>query len=120
MIWMLRLSLVGLTAAAMALVGSALLPDLALRPSGYVALAAISAALWLGLSPLVYRQGLGMAISVGLMSPLIPIALGMPIAILALLDIRYWTMFPTGALTGVLVWASLSIGNPARSERWKR
>jgi hypothetical protein len=111
MIWLLRLSLVSLVAAAMAIVGFALLPGFSLRTSGRVGVAAISAALWLCLSPLVYRQSLGMAISVGLLSPLIAIAPFVPIAIVVLfVDIRYWVIFPTGALTGVLVWACLTIG----------
>jgi hypothetical protein len=70
MTWLLRISLVCLAAAVMSFVGLALLPGLSLRPGGYAAMAAFSVALWLGLSPLVYRQSLGMAVSVGLMSPL--------------------------------------------------
>lgn len=111
MIWLLRLSLVSLVAAAMAIVGFAVLPGFHLRPSGYATAAASSAALWLCLSPLVYRQSLGMAVSVGLLSPLIAIAPFVPIAVMVLfVDIRYWVIFPTGALTGGLVWACLSIG----------
>jgi hypothetical protein len=109
--WLLRLSLVSLAAAAMGFVGFGLLPGFSLRPAGYAGVAAISAALWLCLTPLVYRQGLGMAVCVGLLSPLIAVAPMLPIAVLALfLDVRYWVVFPTGALTGVLVWAILSIG----------
>jgi hypothetical protein len=111
MMWLLRISLVSLAAAAMSFVGLALLPDVSLRPGGYAKIAAVSVALWLCLSPLVYRQSLGMAVSVGLLSPLIAFAPGLPMAVFALfLDIRYWLVFPTGALTGVLVWACLSIG----------
>jgi hypothetical protein len=111
MLWLLRISLVSLAAATMSGVGLAVLPDISLRPWGYAAVAAGSVVLWLGLSPLVYRQSLGMAVSVGLMSPLIVIAIGSPIAVLALFfDIRYWLVFPTGALTGVVIWACLSIG----------
>jgi hypothetical protein len=111
MMWLLRISLVGLVAAAMSFVGLALLPDIALRPGGYAGVAAVSVALWLCLSPLVYRQSLGMAVSVGLLSPLIAIAPGLPIVVFALfVDLRYWLIFPTGALTGILVRACLSIG----------
>ena len=97
MIWVLRLLLVCFVAAAMALVGCGLLPGFSPPAAGYVGIAALSAALWLCLCPLVYRQGIGMAVSVGLLSPLIAIAPATPIAILALLvDIRYWTVFPNG------------------------
>jgi hypothetical protein len=109
--WLLRISLVSLVAAVMSFVGLVLLPDVSLPPGGYAAMAAVSVALWLCLSPLVYRQSFGMAVSVGLMSPLIVIAIGSPIAVFTLFfDIRYWLVFPTGALTGVLIWACLSIG----------
>jgi hypothetical protein len=111
MIWLLRISLVSLAAAAMSFVGLALLPDVSLRPGGSAGMAAVSVVLWLCLCPLVYRQSLGMAVSVGLLSPLIAVAPAMPIAVLALFfDIRSWLVFPTGALTGVLIWACLSIG----------
>lgn len=73
-------------------------------------MAAISVALWLGLSPLVYRQGFGMAVTVGLMSPLIAVAPMFVVFAVFAFDIRYWVVFPTGALTGVQVWACLSIG----------
>jgi hypothetical protein len=95
----------------MSFVGLALLPNVSLRLGEYTAMAAVSVTLWLCLSPLVYRQSLGMAVGVGLMSSLIVIAIGSPIAVLAFLFvIRYWLVFPTGALTGVLIWACLSIG----------
>ena len=109
--WCLRISLVCLAAACMDVVGLALLPVASLRHPGYAWAAAVSVVLWLCLFALVYRQSLGMAISVGLMSPLIVMALGSPIAVLALFfDMRYRVVFPTGALTGVLVRACLSIG----------
>jgi hypothetical protein len=111
MLWLLRISLVSLAAATMSCVGLALLPEIFLIPQGYAVVAAGSVVLWLCLSPFVYRQSLGMAVSVGLMSPLIVIAIGSPIAVLALFfDVRCWLVFPTGALTGVLIWACLSIG----------
>src|SRR5690348_13291215 len=110
-VWPLRLTLVSLVAAAMALVGLGLLPDVPPRPGLYTWAAIVSAVLWLCLSPLVYRQGLGMAVSVGLLSPLIAVAPASPLVILTLFfDIRTWVVFPTGAVTGVLVWACLSIG----------
>jgi hypothetical protein len=110
MLWLLRISLVGLAAAAMSFVGLALLPDVSLRPGGYAAVATGSVVLWLGLCPLIYRQSLGMAVSVGLMSPLIAIALISPTALFAFFDIRHSLVFPTGALTGVVIRACLSIG----------
>lgn len=61
-----------------------------------------------------------MAVSVGLLSPLIAVAAAMPIAGLALfVEIRYGTVFPTGALTGVLVQACLSIGQKAGRDEAK-
>jgi len=111
MLWLLRLSLVGLVAAAMSLVGLALIPNTSLRPGGYALAAAFSVVLWLCLCPLVYRQSLGMAVSVGLVSPLIALAPMAPFLVLfALFDVRYWLVFLTGVLTGVLVQACLSIG----------
>lgn len=60
-----------------------------------------------------------MAVGVGLPSPLI--AAAMPIAGLALfVDIRYGRVFPTGALTVVLVRAWLSIGERAVGMRRSR
>jgi hypothetical protein len=111
MLWLLRISLVGLAAAAMSLVGLALIPDTSFRPGGYAAAAAISVVLWLGLCPLVYRQSLGMAVSVGLLSPLIALGPMAPFHVFfALFDVWYWLVFLTGVLTGVLVRACLSIG----------
>jgi len=111
MIWLIRLSLVSLVAAVMGIVGFRLLPGFTFAPGGYLVVSAVSAALWICLTPLVYRQGLGMAVSVGLLSPLIGIVPFMPIALFVfLVDFRYWVVFPTGALTGVLVRACLSIG----------
>jgi hypothetical protein len=82
-----------------------------LRISLVSLVAAVSVALWLCLAPLVYRQRLGMAVGVGLISPLIVLAIGSPVTVFALFsDIGYWLVFPTGALTGALIWASLSIG----------
>jgi hypothetical protein len=117
MIWLLRLSLVVLVAAGMALVGFSLLPG-SFAPGRQFWAAAISAALWLCLCPLVYRQGLGMAIVVGLLSPLIAAAPFSPLLVFAaFVDVRYGTVFLTGAVTGVLVWACLSIG--LRDDRGK-
>ena len=110
--------MVCLAAAGMGVVGLALLPVASLRHPGYAWMAVVSVILWLCLSPLVYRQSLGTAISVGLMSPLLVMALGSPIAVLALFfDMRYWVIFPTGALTGVLIRTCLTIGR--ESERSK-
>ena len=111
MLWLLRLSLVGLAAAAMSLAGLALIPDTALRPGGYAVAAAFSVILWLCLCPLVYRQSLGMAVSVGLVSPLIALGPMAPFLVFfGLFDVRYWLVFLTGVLTGILVRACLSIG----------
>ena len=111
MLWLLRVSLVSLTAAAMSFVGLALIPDISLRPGGYAGMAALSVVLWLGLCPLVYRQSLGMAVSVGLLSPLLATVPWSPLLVFALfLDVRYGLVFLTGALTGILVRACLSIG----------
>ena len=119
MMWLVRISLDCLAAAGMGVVGLALLPVASLRHPGYAWAAAVSVVLWLCLSPLVYRQSLGTAISVGLMSPLIAMVVGSPLAVLALFfDMRYWVVFPTGASAGVLVRACLSIGQ--ESERGKR
>lgn len=121
MIWLLRLLLVVLTAAVMAVVGFSVLPDISFGPGGYVKAAAVSAVLWLCLSPLVYRQGLGMAVSVGLLSPLIAVAPFAPLLVFApFVDIRYGTVFLTGGLTGVLVWSCLSIGPRDSSDKPKR
>lgn len=99
MMWLLRISLVCLTAAGMGVVGLALLPVASVRHPGYAWVAAGSGILWLCLSPLIYRQSLGTAISVGLIAPLVAMALGSPLAVLALFfDLRYWVVFPTGAL----------------------
>jgi hypothetical protein len=111
MLWLLRISLVGLAAAAMSFVGLALVPDTSLRPGGYAGAAAVSVVLWLGLCPLVYRQSLGLAVSVGLLSPLIALGPMAPFLVFcALCDVRYWLVFLTGVLTGVLVRACLSLG----------
>jgi hypothetical protein len=115
MLWLLRISLVGLAAAAMSLLGLALIPDTSLRPGGYAGAAPFSVVLWLCLCPLVYRQNLGMAVSVGLLSPLIAFGPLAPFLVLfALFDVRYWLVFLTGVLTGVLVRACLSIGQKKR------
>jgi hypothetical protein len=109
MIWALRISLVSVTTAAMSFIGLGMLPGVHGREA-YAAVAAVSIVLWLCLSPLVYRQSLGLAVSVGLMSPLIAVAPMLPIALIALLvDFRYWIIFPVGAVTGALVWACLRI-----------
>ena len=63
MMWLLRISLVCLAAASMGVVGVALLAVASIRHPGYLWVAIASAVLWLRLSPLVYRQSLGMAIS---------------------------------------------------------
>jgi hypothetical protein len=98
----------------MGAIGFALLPGISLSPGGWAGVAAASAGLWLCLCPLVHRQSLGTAVTVGLLSPLIVIAVGSPLAIMIVLfNIRYWVIFPIGALTGVLVWACLSIGRDA-------
>ena len=111
MLWLLRISLVGFAAAAMSFVGLALLPDISLRPGGYAGMAAFSVVLWLCLCPLVYRQSLGMAVSVGLLSPLIALGPMAPYLVFsALFDVRNWLVFLTGILTGVLVRACMSIG----------
>jgi hypothetical protein len=111
MLWLLRISLVSLVAAAMSFVGLALLPDVSLGPGDYAGMAAFSVVLWLCLCPLVYRQSLGMAVSVGLLSPLLATVPWSPLLVFALfLDVRYGLVFLTGALTGVLVRACLSIG----------
>ena len=111
MLWLLRISLVSLVAAAMSFVGLALLPDVSLGPGDYAGMAAFSVVLWLCLCPLVYRQSLGMAVSVGLLSPLIALGPLAPFLVsFALFDVRYWLVFLTGGLTGVLVRACLSIG----------
>jgi len=111
MLWLLRISLVGLAAAAMSRVGLALIPDTSLRPGGSAGAAAVSVVLWLGLGPLVYRQSPGMAVSVGLLSPLIALGPMAPyLVFFALFDLRYGLVFLTGVLTGVLVRACLSIG----------
>lgn len=117
--WLLRISLVCLAAAAMSFAGFALLPDLSIRPGAYAGLAAFSVALWLCLSPWVYRQGLGMAVSVGLLSPLIAVAPLFAVFAAFAFDIRYWVVFPIGALTGVLVWACLSIGREKERDKPK-
>jgi hypothetical protein len=121
MVWVLRVSLVALTAAAMGVVGLALLPGVSLRPGGSAAAAAASVVLWLCLSPLVYRQSLGTAVTVGLLSPLIAIAIGSPMLVVALFfNIRYWVVFLVGALTGVLVRACLSVGQEGGRGKPKR
>ncbi len=119
MICVFRIVLVSLVAAVMSIIGLSLLPEINPGPGGRAVAAAVSVVLWLCLSPLIYRQSLGMAVSVGLMSPLIVAAPVLPIALIALfVDIRYWIIFPTGALTGFLIWVCLSIGQdkPARAD----
>jgi hypothetical protein len=69
---------------------------------------------------LVYRQSLGMAVSVGLVSPLIALGPMAPFLVFfALFDVRYWLVFLTGVLTGVLVRACLSIGQESGRSKAK-
>lgn len=119
LIWLVRYSLVTLVAAAMSVVGCQLLFHLsALWQFDNYSFGLIlpSVLLWSYLVAIVRRVTAGGAAAVGFASPLIGgLLLGGPTG-LGLVLSSWYTTFPTGVVTGLLVHRCLQVGNGAHPD----
>jgi hypothetical protein len=121
-----RVLSVALVAAMMAVVGYGLLVGgtVLLQDGLTSVVVGVSVVLWLFLAAVIQdhakcgKNGLSTAIGFGLLSPLIGGAFFGPLALM-LLVIKWYISFPVGAVTGVLVWACVTIGRAGRPDQAK-
>lgn len=113
-LWMLRLALVVLVAAAMAVVGYQLLfregSERWILDGQSLYFVLPSVLLWLALAPVLSRHGYVTAVGWGVLSPLIgALFVAGPFGFFVVLAL--WKVaFPVGVVTGVLVKLAISIG----------